>query len=93
MPKRRLRAAGAPYGARLLLKSRGYRWDASGKEGPSAWCAEVAEDALIDEIEFLRREVYRRTDVTIPHSRVTAFERYSDRVVTHRTLAEQQRRS
>jgi len=78
-PRLRVRAEGAPYGSRLLLKSRGYRWDASGKGGPSAWCAEVAEDALDGEVEFLRREVYRRNDAAIPHRRVTAFDRYSDR--------------
>lgn len=78
-PRLRVRAEGAPYGSRLLLKSRGYRWDASGKDGPSAWCAEVAEDALDGEVEFLRREVFRRNDAAIPHRRVTAFDRYSDR--------------
>jgi DNA polymerase-3 subunit epsilon len=39
----------------------------------------VADDALEAELEFLRREIYRRPDADIDARRVTAFDRYSDR--------------
>jgi DNA polymerase-3 subunit epsilon len=75
----RLWALGAPYASRSILKNRQYRWNDGSDGRPRAWYLDVAECALEVEKEFLRQEVYRRTDVAIKSQRVTAFDRYSGR--------------
>jgi DNA polymerase III subunit epsilon len=79
LPRWRISAAGAPYGLRGSLKARGYRWRDASEGRSKAWFIDVADDALEAELEFLRREIYRRPDADIDARRVTAFDRYSDR--------------
>ena len=78
-PRWRIRAEGAPFAKRDVLKRRGYRWEAGDRARPGAWWTEVSEEAFEDEREFLRAEVYRRTDASIDARLLTAFERYSER--------------
>jgi DNA polymerase-3 subunit epsilon len=77
-PRCRISAAGAPYHARGILKKRGYRWSDGSDGRLKCWYTDVAEDALEDEREFLRREIYRQ-NVDIDARPITAFDRYSDR--------------
>jgi DNA polymerase III subunit epsilon len=79
LPRWRISAAGAPYVLRGSLKARGYRWRDASEGRSKAWFIDVADDALEAELEFLRREIYRRPDADIDARRVTAFDRYSDR--------------
>jgi DNA polymerase III subunit epsilon len=78
-PRWRIRAVGAPFGARAALKSRGYRWNDGSKGGTRGWCVDIDEDALEAEAEFLRRDIYQRHDVVIDARRFTAMDRYSNR--------------
>jgi DNA polymerase III subunit epsilon len=75
----RLWARGAPYASRSILKSRQYRWNDGSDGRPRAWYIDVAESAREVETQFLRQEVYGRTDAAIESQRVTAFDRYSKR--------------
>jgi DNA polymerase-3 subunit epsilon len=78
-PRWRVRAAGAPFELRGLLKNRGYRWD-PGEDGRTrAWFVDVADGAVEAERTFLLREVYRRDDIEIDMRRLDAYDRYSDR--------------
>jgi DNA polymerase-3 subunit epsilon len=78
-PRWRIRAVGAPFELRGLLKNRGYRWDPGDDGRTRAWFVDVAEGAVEAERGFLLREVYRRDDVDIDMRLVDAFDRYSDR--------------
>lgn len=75
-PSFRLRATGAPFDSKDLLKARGYRWDAEAK----VWGCTLPDDARLDaELAWLKAEVYgaraARVDVEALDSRV----RYSAR--------------
>lgn len=73
-------ATNSPYELHEILKARGYR-SSDGSDGrPKAWYVDVAEDRLDDESDFLRWEIYRRSDVDILSRRITAYDRYSARV-------------
>jgi DNA polymerase III subunit epsilon len=78
-PRWRIRAVGAPFELREILKRRGYRWNSGEDGGTRAWFVDVADDALEGERSFLLREIYRRDDVEIDARRLDAFDRYSDR--------------
>lgn len=78
--RRRIWATNSPYELREILKARGYRWSDGSDGRPKAWYVDVAEDSLDAESDFLRREIYRRSDVDILSRRITAYERYSARV-------------
>lgn len=78
-PRWRVRAVGAPFELRGVLKRRGYRWDPGEAGGTRAWFIDVTDGALETERRFLAREVYRRDDVDIDARRIDAFDRYSDR--------------
>lgn len=67
-------AAGAPFAAKDLLKSRGYRWDAEER----LWSREVTDDALDDEVCWAGLEIYG--GLTSPRVReVTWTDRYAVR--------------
>jgi len=53
------------------------RWSVGGDGTRRAWSLDVGETALEAELEYLRREIYRREDVEIPRRLLTAFDRYS----------------
>ena len=74
----RISALNSPFELKDALKVRGYRWS-DGSEGRlKAWWIDVSEDALDAEIAFLHTEIYRR-QVELPMTRLTAFERFSER--------------
>lgn len=74
----RIRAIGAPFAAREVLKARGYRWD--GRDGPArGWYADVGHEGLAAETAFLRDEIYGRADAPVDVRAVSAIDRYSER--------------
>jgi len=75
----RIWAAHSPFELKDTLKARGYRWNADDSTKPRAWYGEGRDDKKEVEREYLWRESYRR-QVELDVSRITAFDRYSDRV-------------
>jgi DNA polymerase-3 subunit epsilon len=75
----RVWAESSPYELKNTLKKRGYRWSDGSDGTPKAWYVDVAEDSLVQELNFLRDEIYQR-NVEIPTRPVTAWERFSARL-------------
>lgn len=75
----RVWAENSPFDCKDVLRSRGYRWNPGDDGRPRCWWRDVVEDEAEGELEFLRREIYRR-DADIPTVRITAFDRFSERV-------------
>lgn len=78
LPSWRVRAEGAPFDLKDVLKARGYRWDDGSSGSPKAWWIDVEDADRDTELEYLRREIYQR-DVDLRPVRITAFDRFSDR--------------
>ncbi|UUZ66709.1 DNA polymerase III subunit epsilon [Polaromonas sp. P2-4] len=75
-PSYRLQATGAPFDAKDLLKTRGYRWDATGK----VWHTRLGSDeALQAECEWLKQAVYAGRAARLQWERHDAKSRYSSR--------------
>jgi len=75
----RIFADGAPFGLKDRLKSRGYRWSGDGGLRPRVWYRDVEEDEAAAETAWLVEAGCPRRPG--PESRrITAFERYSERV-------------
>ncbi|TCU37876.1 3'-5' exonuclease [Rhizobium azibense] len=72
----RIFAENSPYDMKDQLKARGYRWSDGSDGRPRSWWIEVAEDALDDELRYLRTHVYRFDDADPPIKRLTAFDRF-----------------
>jgi DNA polymerase-3 subunit epsilon len=79
LPRWRVWARGAPFVLRESLKRRGYRWNDGADGRPRSWFADVEEEALPAEQDFLRRHVYMSHTAVIEARRVTALDRYSIR--------------
>ncbi|WP_332774568.1 3'-5' exonuclease [Polaromonas sp.] len=78
-PSYRLQATGAPFDAKDLLKTRGYRWDATGK----FWHTRLGSDeALQAECAWLKEAVYAGRAVRLQWERHDAKSRYSSRAGT-----------
>lgn len=75
----RIAATNAPFHHKDTLKARGYRWNDGENLAPKAWWIDVAEDAYHAEMTFLVQEVYGY-DPQLSPRRITAFERFSERV-------------
>lgn len=75
----RIFAENAPFELKDVLKARGYRWNGEAGPSPRAWWIDVDEAALSAELDYLQAEIYRG-EVHLPTRRVTAFERFSERV-------------
>ena len=73
-------AENSPFEAKDLLKKRGYRWNGEENGQPRAWWVDVPEQSLEREKAFLASEIYKR-DAPIRTAVITAFNRYSDRIV------------
>lgn len=73
-----IRAVGAPYDLKELLKARGYRWDPGRAGRERAWWIEIPEEACAVEQAWLVRNVYLMGGNPIV-IRMTARERYSER--------------
>ena len=78
-PTYRVWAENSPYEAKDRLKARGYKWNGGEDGRMRAWWIDVADDALDAELRFLRSEIYQH-DADVPTRRITAFDRFSDRV-------------
>lgn len=75
---KRVWAQQSPFELKDALKKRGYRWSDGADGRPKSWYIDIDENALDEEIAFLRTEIYLR-DVEPRLQRLTAFERYSHR--------------
>jgi DNA polymerase-3 subunit epsilon len=75
----RVWAEGSPYDFKDILKARGYRWNDGNDGQPRSWYRDVSEDTLDEELSYLRKEIYQR-EADVPVVRITAYDRFSDRV-------------
>ena len=71
-------AEGAPFEQKDVLKGRGYRWSGGEDGRPRAWWVDLAEEALEEEVSFLREHVYGGP-VDPLRRRISAYDRYSER--------------
>lgn len=69
-------AEGSPFDMKDHLKARGYRWSDGSDGRPKSWWVEVGEEALADELHYLRSEIYRYGDADPPMKRLTACDRF-----------------
>ncbi|QEE43525.1 3'-5' exonuclease (plasmid) [Rhizobium sp. WL3] len=72
----RIFAENSPFDMKDHLKARGYRWSDGSDGRPKSWWIEVGEEALDDELQYLRTEIYRYFDADPPIKRLTAFDRF-----------------
>ena len=72
-------AIGSPYETKDILRERGYRWSPGGDGRLKSWYKEVDSDDKDAEIKYLKDEIYVKA-VEPRVDKVTALERYSDRV-------------
>ncbi|VTZ65281.1 3'-5' exonuclease [Sinorhizobium medicae] len=72
----RLFAENSPFDMKEHLKARGYRWSDGSDGRPKSWWIEIAEEALDDELHYLRSEIYRWNEADPPIRRLTAFDRF-----------------
>jgi len=72
----RIYAENSPFDMKDHLKARGYRWSDGSDGRPKSWWVEVDEEALEDELAFLRSDIYRWPDADPPIRRLTAFDRF-----------------
>jgi DNA polymerase-3 subunit epsilon len=72
----RIFAEHSPFDMKDHLKARGYRWSDGSDGRPKSWWIEVDEDALADEVAYLRAEIYRWDEADPPTQYLTALDRY-----------------
>ncbi|MBZ9791000.1 3'-5' exonuclease [Rhizobium sp. 3T7] len=72
----RIFAENSPFDMKDHLKARGYRWSDGSDGRPKSWWIELAEDAIDDELRYLRSEIYRWDEADPPIKRLTAFDRF-----------------
>ncbi|MBL0373703.1 3'-5' exonuclease [Rhizobium sp. KVB221] len=75
----RIYAEQSPFDMKDQLKARGYRWSDGSEGRPKSWWIELPEDALDDELLYLRSEIYRWQDADPPVVHLTAFDRFRTR--------------
>lgn len=78
-PTWRIWAEGSPFEFKDQLKLRGYRWNGEENGRPRSWYIDVADEQREPELAFLKSEIYQR-DIDLTPSRITAYERFSERV-------------
>ncbi len=78
-PSVRVWAVGAPFDAKDVLKSRGYRWNPGDDGRPRAWFVDIDNETIKDERAFLCEQVYQG-DPQFQETRVDYSNRFSDRV-------------
>jgi len=78
----RIWAEGAAFEFKDTLKSRGYRWNGEDNGKPRSWYIDVDETKRAGELDYLRQEIYKR-DVELRVTRITALDRYSNRVYSN----------
>ena len=79
-PTYRIWAERAPYDLKDNLKARGYRWSDGSDGKPKAWYIDIDEEYHEAELEWLDDKVYQGNHAEPKVDRITAFERYSQRV-------------
>jgi DNA polymerase-3 subunit epsilon len=79
-PVWRIWAEAAPFAMKDMLKARRYRWNGDTNGRPRAWYIDVAEDRREEELAFLRTEIYHRDTLDPAAVRITAYDRFSERV-------------
>ncbi len=72
----RIFAENSPFDMKDHLKARGYRWSDGNDGRPKSWWIELGENALDDELRYLRSEIYRWDEADPPIKRLTAFDRF-----------------
>lgn len=72
----RVLAENSPFDMKDALKARGYRWSDGSDGRPKCWWTEVGEEALEDELRYLRTEIYRYPHADPPTKHLTAFDRF-----------------
>jgi DNA polymerase-3 subunit epsilon len=77
-PQHRIWADGAPFALKDTLKQRGYRWNDGTDGRPRAWYVDA--DAIDTELDYLRKEIYRREDLDIVWRTITSLDRFSSRI-------------
>ncbi|MCY1249767.1 hypothetical protein D9M72_633330 [compost metagenome] len=75
----RLYAENSPFEMKDQLKGRGYRWSDGSDGRPKSWWIEIGEEALDEELRYLRTEIYRWSEADPPMVRLTAFDRFKAR--------------
>jgi DNA polymerase-3 subunit epsilon len=78
-PTCRVWAEGSPFDFKDILKGRGYRWSDGNDGGRRSWYRDVLEDGLDEELSYLRKDIFQQ-DADIPVVKITAFDRFSNRV-------------
>lgn len=71
-----IRAVGAPFSSKDILKNRGYRWSAGGADRPRTWWTVLPAVRVSEEIRFLKDTVYRNNNVDVPTVRLDAKTRF-----------------
>jgi len=79
-PTCRIWAENSPFDFKDLLKARGYRWSDGTDGSPRSWYKDVSSENSEAELAYLRSEIFQR-DVQLPVVEITAFDRYSVRVI------------
>lgn len=72
----RIFAEHSPFEMKDHLKARGYRWSDGSDGRPKSWWIEVSDQALEDELRYLRAEIYRSPNADPPTKHLTALERF-----------------
>lgn len=75
----RVWAEGSPFDSKDKLKARQYRWNGGDDGRPKSWYRDIDEEALDEELEFLRKEIYGGHLPDLSNEKITAFNRYSAR--------------
>ena len=72
-----IKAIDAPYSKRNVLRRRGYKWRPADLLNGKVWWTETND--YEEEVKWLNEEIYNR-EINIPIKRITALNRYSDRI-------------
>jgi len=72
----RIWAENSPFDMKDKLKARHYHWSDGSNAQPKAWWSDVLETDLVEELRFLRQEIYRWEDAEPPMKRLTACDRF-----------------
>lgn len=68
-------ALGSPFESKDALKGRSYQWNADKK----VWAKSIPQEALDDEVSWLRQSVYAGKGFRLELEKMTAMSRYSNR--------------
>ena len=77
IPSFLIKAIDAPYSKRNILRRRGYKWRPADLLNGKVWWTETND--YEEEVKWLNEEIYNR-EINIPIKRITALNRYSDRI-------------